>query len=346
MNILMLVRAYPTEGNPVQGIFTQELVRVLEENGNSVYVYILKGFTLFNFIKYKSILKEKEIDIVHAQFGFPAGFWGAFFTRSKPLIVTIHRTEIVDKQNRKYKPLLKFGLRKAQRIIAVSEYIADEIFDLDSEFSKKTIVLHNGIDLTKFVKKDRDLHDNQIVIGTIGNHILRKGIDILIHAYAKIEQINTNVKLLIAGSGPETTNLQLLSKNLKIKNLEFLGRISEEKKNDFFHKLDIFVLSSYSEGHPITLLEAMSSGCCVVTSNLPAIQTTITEDVNGYTFEIGKSDDLFFKLQSIISKPEKLKELGTNAYNKTRESFNLHTRVKKLEEIYKQIIEEYLSNIQ
>jgi glycosyltransferase involved in cell wall biosynthesis len=334
----MLVRAYPTKENPVSGIFTKELVHALEDQGATIHVYQLKGFSLFNFVKYKRILKKKKIDLIHAQFGFPAGFWGAFFTKKLPLIITIHRSEIVDKKMRKFFPLLRYGLRKADKVIAVSEFISDEIFKLDSCFKEKTIVLHNGVDIKKFHMRKTENVKEEIAIGTIGNHIPRKGIDLLIQAYSIVEKQNMKANLLIAGSGPESLNLKSLSKSLNISNVKFLGRIPESKKNDFYQKLDVFVLSSYSEGHPITLLEAMSTGCCVLVSDIPSISTTIQDNNNGLIFKTGDYDDLSEKLLTIIDNHKHLKKLGREANQSIKDRFDLRKRSIALMQIYEEVI--------
>jgi len=335
----MVVNAYPTKTNPVRGIFIKELVEELQHKGANTIVYDISRFKYFSVLNFKTMLKTHNIDVIHAQFGIPSGFCAALFKGKYPLITTIHRHEVVDDiSKRLFKPFLNYALNKSDKIIAVSEYIFSEIVKLSPRSKNKILILNNAVNTTKFGFNRKYSKTNEICFGTIGNHIKRKGIDLFIKAYVEIERRFNNVKCLIAGNGPETEKLKKIAQDLKARNIKFLGRIPEEKKVAFYKSLDVFVLPSYSEGHPVSLLEAMSTGCCPVVSNIPSIRNTIYHNRNGKIFQIGDKNDLKEKLIELVLNKEEISIFGLNARKIVEERFSLKKRVEQLIALYKNVI--------
>ncbi|MHA1304985.1 MAG: glycosyltransferase family 4 protein [Candidatus Heimdallarchaeaceae archaeon] len=340
MKVLMLASCYPTETEPYLCLFLKELEEQLVKHIQSSFVLSLHGYRRFRLFKrlleIKRFIKEQEVDIVHAQFGYSAGFYGSLIKRKKPFIVTVHRFELFEKRKR---PFVKYGLKKADLIIAVSNYIFREIVKLDKSLAEKTIVLPNGVNTDKYANKEVRLvkEEETIRIGTLAHHSKRKGIDKLIKAYKSLEN-KKDVELHIAGKGPETENLVELVKELNLKKVKFHGNISEQEKIEFYRMLDIFVLSSDSEGHPVALLESMCTGVCPVVSNIPAIEDTVFDKQNGRIFNLEDIKELSNILEEIVKDIDSLNTYKQNARKKVLEEFDLNKRAKRLSEIYQKLI--------
>ncbi len=337
MKICMIVNNYPTEEDPIKSIFLKEIVEALKSTNLDVFVYKIRGLNYFRIFKFRKFVRKNQIDIFHAQFGFPTGFWTSFVRVKKPFIVTIHRFEVI---NKKLRLFVKYVFKKANLIIAVSEYIKEEILKINKKSQNKIIVLPNSIDIDRYTKLPiRHLQpDKKITIGTLAIHSKRKGIDLLLRAIKIIEEKGQNVKLLIAGKGSQTEELIKLSRELELKDIEFLGRIEELEKANFYEKLDIFVLSSFSEGHPVTLLEAMCTGTCPIVSNIPSVSDTVIDNINGKLFTIGNVNSLSEVILYLIENPDKLNYFKKEARETIETNFNILNRAEKLKQLYLETI--------
>lgn len=339
----MLASCFPTEKEPYLCLFLKELEEQLVNYVPEHFVISLHGYNKLKLFKrlleIKKFNKEHNINIIHAQFGYSAGFYGSLIKRKKQaFIVTVHRFELFEKSKR---PFVNFGLKRADLIIAVSNYIRKEIIKLNSKLANKTIVLPNGVNTEKFAKEEIRLvkEKQEIKIGTLAHHSKRKGIDKLIKAFKLLEEENNNVSLHIGGKGPETDNLRKLAEEKGIKNIHFHGSLSEEEKVKFYQMLDIFVLSSDSEGHPVALLESMCVGVCPVVSNIPSIENTVIDKENGRIFELEDIDELSSILKELTENVEMINKYKISSRKKVLEEYDLKKRADKLSQIYKNIYE-------
>ena len=180
----------------------------------------------------------------------------------------------------------------AKRNIAVSKSVANDYnnniikkiknANKKIKIKNKLIIINNGIDIETLVKKAKNnpIYRNQIrlgknafVIGTIGRIEKIKGYDLLIYAFAALLKKISNdqlkkksLQLCIVGDGSDRTKLEKLAKSLNISSqILFTGIRFDYYK--FYPLFDCFVLSSYSEGMSIALLEAISFGLPIITTN-------------------------------------------------------------------------------
>jgi glycosyltransferase involved in cell wall biosynthesis len=125
-------------------------------------------------------------------------------------------------------------------------------------------VIHNGVDLATFAEAPRYPHPRPYVLG-LGNLLPRKGFDVLIRAYARLE--NPRADLILAGSGPERSNLAALAGQVGVAGrVKFAGRVEGEEKVSLYRSAEFFVCPSRREPFANVLLEALASGLPIVAS--------------------------------------------------------------------------------
>jgi phosphatidylinositol alpha-mannosyltransferase len=161
-------------------------------------------------------------------------------------------------------PYLKSVMKYLHELTAVSDSGAEYAAGLTEQ---PITIIPNGIDLAKYraVKPKRDDQKSILYIGRLER---RKGVKYLLEAFQLFAASNPDVKLLIAGDGPERERLELLSEDLKLPNVEFLGFVSEEQKLELLAKADLFCSPAvFGESFGIVLLEAMATGTVSVAGN-------------------------------------------------------------------------------
>jgi glycosyltransferase involved in cell wall biosynthesis len=173
------------------------------------------------------------------------------------------------------KLILKIGERSgafsANEIIVISDLIRQTLI---KKYNRKdTNLIFNGVNRPivtaneDFIKK-LDLKSRNYVF-TLGRFVEEKGFDLLIKAFSKINQ--GDCRLVIAGdSDHETAYSKRLKELAKEKNVVLTGFIKGEKLQELYCHARLFVLPSYHEGLPISLLEAMSYSLPVLVSDIPA----------------------------------------------------------------------------
>lgn len=152
------------------------------------------------------------------------------------------------------------------------------------------------------------------VLASVGSFEERKGQIILLQAVKKLSQgALPNVHAMFVGEGPDEEMLKQKVVEMGIeKNVTFFPFTSEP--NFIFDRIDILTLPSlYKEGLPNVLLEAMSMGLPVISSNLAGVPEIVYDDQTGYMVEPGNVDQFCDAVVKLWSDPEKYKQMGINA---------------------------------
>jgi len=208
----------------------------------------------------------------------------------------------------------------------------------------------NGVDCSTFVpsidnrqgfRRSLGLNDDDVLVMSLGQIRAAKGIAVLLESIPEILTSNRHVKVLIAGSGPMAplvlrwTNQQ--PKLIKDKIILVPRNITEPELPRFFAACDIFVLPSYWEGSPLSLLEAMACGTCPVASRVGDIPHTIENGVNGCLVEPGNSKELA-RIISHLSLNSELRQSLGKASAQTAMSYSWDTIAKQYYDSYASIV--------
>ena len=167
--------------------------------------------------------------------------------------------------------------RLADSLVAISQANLSFI----QQFTRKKIsVIYRGFNFTPVLREKKEKPD-QILIGFIGRLVKLKGVDLLIEAFAQLEQEYRNLRLQIIWDGEERCNLEKQVEALGLwDKISFLWYQSPEKVySDFLPHIDIFVNPSLQEGLPTTVIEALFAQCISVATDV------------GWTREIADGED-------------------------------------------------------
>ncbi len=158
--------------------------------------------------------------------------------------------------------------------------------------------------------------------------------DVLLQALAKVRNtLGHELPVTFAGDGPLSAKLHTQAKELNLKNITWAGDVSQV--SELLTQHDVFVLLSDHEGMPITVLEAMRAGLCVLASSLPGIR----EQINAYQDGIlvaNTPDAVAEKLLQLVRDPHMRKRLGRAAQQKFEDSFTADTMAERVLQVYRQ----------
>lgn len=136
--------------------------------------------------------------------------------------------------------------------------------------------------IKRLPKTKRIKHDG-FIIGFCGRIVGEKGLDILIKAFELLQKENENIKLVIGGDYETVAGGSIYSELIEyierhnISNIQFIGKISEDKMAEFYSSLDVLVLPSTNslESFGMVQVEAMTCGTPVIASDLPGVRTVV-----------------------------------------------------------------------
>jgi glycosyltransferase involved in cell wall biosynthesis len=189
---------------------------------------------------------------------------------------------------------------KADVVVTVSSKIAESLKKLDTRIN--TRVVYNGVDLQSAAEAEKiDIGYDYIL--SVGRLHPQKGFHVLIEAYKMISEM-TDKKLCIIGEGKLRRELECLIAEYKMEDkVKLLGEIKDVIP--YMKSCSMFVFPSNFEGFSNTILEAMASGCGVISSDYEGYDEVLHD--YGNIFHCGDVNSLKLKMEYFTNNPEELK---------------------------------------
>jgi len=189
--------------------------------------------------------------------------------------------------------LLKNLYKYAHKIIAQSADISSDLIDYYKIPKEKIKIINNPIYKGEIIQNE--LRDNTIWLLTIGRFSKEKGHERLIEVMTKLPN---NYKLRIMGDGILKNKIETLVKDKKIYDkVEFLGFLDESEKLKIINKSNLYIQTSFVEGFPNSLLQAVSLGLPAIAFDVPGGTKEIINEGNGCLIEDGNLEAMAKKIQ-------------------------------------------------
>jgi len=286
-------------------------------------------------------IRDHQIALVHAHLP-----WAGIVARlvgkmtGVPVIYTEH-----NKQERYHFATRWMNLATMnwlRRVIAVSEDVEQSILKHKPKLRPPVQTVLNGVNTERFapglfepsaIRSALKIPDHAAVIGTIAVFRFQKRLDLWIDIAKRILAQKPDTHFIIVGDGPlkELLHIKQTEHGLE-NNLHFVGVQVEVRP--YLASFDLYMMSSIFEGLPIALLEAMASGCAVISTDAGGIKEVIRNERDGLVCSVDDPFRLVDFAVELITNKEKRKTLAANGRTRVMESFSMVKMVKELEEIY------------
>lgn len=235
-----------------------------------------------------------------------------------------------------YRKKVRNTFNAADCVIVLSEewcsYFADNVM-IDTG---KLTVLHNGVIIPTDMCSPC-ANQNVLFLGRLDK---RKSPDILLRASAAALNAAPEMRIVFGGDG-NLDQYRALSRDLGIDDrCDFLGWVSGEDKERLFKEAGIYCLPSKNEAMPMSVMEAMSYGVPVITTNVGGVPQLIENGVDGILIDVDDVEGLSDSLLELASFPERRAELGLAGRMRIEESFSVRSSIDELVDIYRNLFEE------
>lgn len=291
--------------------------------------------------KAMKIIKEWNLDVIHSQTEFGVGYFSRIVAKklSLPIVHTyhtlyedyVHYVTHGHFDNFAKKLAIKitkyYCEKRCDELIVPTDKIKD-LFINKYNIIKQVNVIPTGIDIDKFkitpsmkkniqtIKNKYKIKDTDFIIGSVGRIAPEKSFDKLLYNIKDMIKVNTNIKVLLVGGGPDLDNLKKLTKKLNLENyVIFTDKIDYDLVPTYFNIFNVVVSFSKTETQGLTIIEGLAASKPTLCIEDDSFRAMIEPNYNGYLF---KNDtefkDYIFKL---MNDKKLYKDMATNARNST-----------------------------
>lgn len=313
------------------------------------FLYILRAWR-----KAEKLHKEKPFQGIWAIMAAYAGLAALLFKLrhpSIPFLLTLQEgdsEEHILKRVGIFRPIWRMIFKKADRIQAISNYLAD--FARRHGANCPVEVVPNGVALEQFgARNDRGDRNGQFdqaersikrsdrapIIITTSRLVHKNGIDILIDA---VKSLKIPVKLEIVGDGPQRQELELRAKNPpRGVEINFRGHVDPGLIGEYLAKADIFVRPSRSEGLGNSFLEAMAAGLPIIGTPVGGITDFLKDGETGLFYKVENPQDLAEKMTLLLQDDRLRKRLIENGKKLVSEKYSWDSIASKMRDVFKSL---------
>jgi glycosyltransferase involved in cell wall biosynthesis len=323
----------------------------LTEKGITVDIIKSRRSWDVSFItKLAGYCRQHKIDLIHAH--LPGGnLYGSVVGKvlGLPVICTLHNEFIMPGSVENFSGAKMFIIRNlASRMVIVAEYMRADYLHKGKIPSKKMVLIYNGVspqknessfDLDNF-KRQIDFRAGDILIANIANLRPPKGHLILIEAAARVLREIHRAKFLLIGEEGDgkiksaiIDRVNALGIADRVKLLGFRKDVSQVLRH-----VDIFLLSSISEGLPVSVVEAMRAGLPVIATTVGGLPEVVKDSESGFLVKPGDPESLAEKISVLCKDDSQRRQMGQKGSVIASQYFSLDIMIKKYQDLYEELI--------
>lgn len=241
----------------------------------------------------------------------------------------------------KAKLLLKVAAQLCTAFICVSEgaerswFVSSNVYNSELLCKSKHFTICNAVDTERvetivmatdrlLVRKCYCIPDNAPVIGIVGRLDIQKGHSVILDALPSIMEKFPTCVLLVIGGGSEREQLQNKALCLGIDHsIRWIGECPQEEVFELYSVMDMLVMPSFSEGLPLTAVEAMAAHLPVIGTEVGGVPEVIDHGVTGYLVKPGDCLALAASIVKLLQDPALSHMLGKNGSAKAKEKHSI-----------------------
>lgn len=334
--------------NPASAVFIEKI----EKTARIVPLDLRRLVNPLNILRLKSIIGGMGINIVHSQ-GARADFYARLAARSTGGVSVVSTVATpVEEYNvnfiRKaiYVALNRFGEFSVDRFIAVADHIKRKLMRVRGIPPEKITRIYNGIDAEEYalhpdlaakVRADYNVSGDCFLVVAACRLSWEKGLFDLVEAAGRVAasggRLEGGFSYIIAGEGPLENDLKAAVKAGGLEDsFVFTGFIRDIRP--LLAAADVFMLPSYREGFPMSVLEAMAAGKPVIASGIDGVNESVSEGESGLLFKPGDAGALSRAILSLSADRARGLEMGRRGRAMVMEKFGLDKMIKAHEKLY------------
>ena len=295
-----------------------------------------------SWITYVGMLLQGQVILTHVHSATEASFWRKTlfllptFLFRVPTILHIHSGAFPHFYETQCSPLKKSLTRyvgkRVSCVVVVSEALRTWI--VDTIQNENTITVYNPMCMPVSCEFERRTGSRILFLGRLGKG---KGTYDLLLAIRMIIGRHPDIRLILGGDGEVEQTRQEINRLGIAQNVELLGWVSGAVKSELLQESGIYVLPSYSEGLPMSVLEAMAMGLVVISTQVGGIPEAVTDGKEGILILPGDVCALAEAIDGLLIHAETRQRMGIAGRKKAESVFSSDLVIPMMENIYVQL---------
>lgn len=309
------------------------LGRALQTEGFPVHVLARRpGIDASCIRRLAALFRAERVDLVHAHQYSPFFYSlvARILYRRPAIIFTEHGRLYPDYPRPKRILINRLMLQRRDRVIAVGHAIRQALIDNEGIPAKRVRVIYNGIDLAAFrdavhprheLRREMGVDPDDVVILQVARFDPIKDHATALRALVRVVRRHPSVRLVLAGEGPERPAIEELVRRNELETfVRFLGLRTDVAR--LLAAADLCLLTSVSEGIPLTLIEAMAAGLPVVATRVGGVEEVVQNGSTGF-LALPSDDNLLAELICrLIQDPALRRQLGERGHERAEALFS------------------------
>ena len=232
---------------------------------------------------------------------------------------------------------LRASLQKAAAVHCVSADLQQTVLNLGVHPDQCRII-RPAVDPDFFRPPSRPPRNTRFTLVTTGSLIWPKAYETMLMALRHLVDVGVDAELHIIGQGPERQNILFTMDDLGLTaRVTLQGRLTPSEVRNQLHKADCFVLSSVSEGIANAVLEAMSCGLPVVTTDCGGMREAVTDGVEGFVVPLREPHRIACALEKLAADPSLRRQMGVAGRKRILQDFVLDQQVEQFIDLFQRI---------
>jgi len=279
-------------------------------------------------------LKKDGIEHVHNHLGDSSGNVTLFtaLILDIPFSISIHGPHIFFDAG---DWALDVKARYAKFIACIGYYCRSQVMlNIDKAHWDKLKIVRCGIDPDAYRFRVPDPEVNTLLF--VGRLDVEKGIPILFASMDILQKQGYDLKLVVLGDGRDRQFLESMAEQMGLSgNVDFRGFVGQDVISDELSTSDVFVLPSFAEGIPVSLMEAMATGIPVIATNVGGVSELVVNHETGLIVPASDEVSLTNAIARYVDQPEFYQETAKKARVKVTEGFNIEKQVDELASLFR-----------
>ncbi len=239
-----------------------------------------------------------------------------------------------------YRWTLDEKIKRALFVACISNFCRSQCMLFSSpEIWSKLHIIHCGVEPELFTAREHQGLGTKLLY--VGRLAAAKGLPILFEAIAALKsRCSEPIVLTVIGDGSDRLQLEHYVAELGIEQqIQFVGYKSQSEVRTYLQEADIFVLPSFAEGVPVSLMEAMASGIPVISTRIAGISELVEDGKSGYLVPPGHVEQLVHKIEMLYQQPNLRQSFGDAGKQFVSQEFDLANEAYRLSKILGQSLQ-------
>lgn len=292
---------------------------------------------------------EHELDHLHAHFGDVATSVAmlAGALSGRPFSFTLHGPGVFFDAHVWH---LGTKIERADFVACISWFCRSQAQLLSSEaMAEKLHIIHCGVDPARYdttaptPEASDDVNDeaeSSIRLAFVARLDHVKGVTVLLDAMAEVRATGRDVRLSIVGDGPSRSDFVAAAERLGVSHaVDFLGYRNSDEVATVLRESDVFVLPSFAEGVPVSLMEASASGLPVIATNVGGVTELVEDDVTGFVLAPGDTSALAARITQLADDPALRARLGAAGRGRVAAEFESRSEAARLAQLFRRHVD-------